>query len=209
MSLTGATAELFELPRARPAPGDRRPPTDRRGTDRADRADRAAGGAPTSPTPLRAVADDTTWGRGDGSSAAAPAAGPDAARVVAPPPSRAVVTLLEAARDELRAAQDARQPAERFRSAHLGALRAAAAVLALRARSRRTSRPTDAWTLLSSVAPEYAEWAAFFAAHSSTRSAVDAGVRGRVSQRDADDMVRQADLFLALVTRTVAGRARA
>jgi hypothetical protein len=30
-----------------------------------------------------------------------------------------------------------------------------------------------------------------------------------VSQRDADDMVRQADLFLALVTRTVAGRGRA
>jgi hypothetical protein len=29
-----------------------------------------------------------------------------------------------------------------------------------------------------------------------------------VSQRDADDMVRQADLFLALVTRTVAGRGR-
>jgi len=26
-----------------------------------------------------------------------------------------------------------------------------------------------------------------------------------VGQRDADDMVRQADLFLALVTRTVAG----
>lgn len=126
----------------------------------------------------------------------------------APPPSRTVVQLLGAARDELRAAQAADEPAERFRSAHLGALRAAAAVLALRARSKRASRPTDAWTLLASVAPEYGEWAAFFAAHSATRSAVEAGVRGRVSQRDADDMVRQADLFLALVTRTVAGRAR-
>lgn len=123
-----------------------------------------------------------------------------------PPPSRTVVQLLGAAHDELRRAQTEDDPAERFRSAHLGALRAAAAVLALRARARRTSRPTDAWTLLSSVAPEYGEWAAFFAAHSATRSAVEAGVRGRVSQRDADDMVRQADLFLALVTRTVAGR---
>jgi hypothetical protein len=125
-----------------------------------------------------------------------------------PPPSRTVVQLLGAARDELRTAQAEGDPAERFRSAHLGALRAAAAVLALRARSRRSSRPTDAWTLLASVAPEYGEWAAFFAAHSATRSAVEAGVRGRVSQRDADDMVRQADLFLALVTRTVAGRGR-
>lgn len=123
-----------------------------------------------------------------------------------PPPSRTVVQLLGAAHDELRVAQAESDPGERFRSAHLGALRAAAAVLALRARSRRTSRPTDAWTLLASVAPEYGEWAAFFAAHSATRSAVEAGVRGRVSQRDADDMVRQADLFLALITRTVAGR---
>jgi hypothetical protein len=124
----------------------------------------------------------------------------------APPPSRTVVQLLGAAHDELRVAQAEPEPAERFRSAHLGALRAAAAVLAMRARSRRTSRPTDAWTLLASVAPEYGEWAAFFAAHSATRSAVEAGVRGRVSQRDADDMVRQADLFLGLVTRTVASR---
>lgn len=129
-------------------------------------------------------------------------------RPPSPPRSRSVVQLLGASRDELRAAQEAADPAERFRAAHLGALRAAAAVLALRARPRRGARPTDAWSLLASVAPEYAEWAAFFSAHSETRSAVDAGVRGRVSQRDADDMVRQADMFLALVTRTVAGRDR-
>jgi SAV_6107-like HEPN len=123
-----------------------------------------------------------------------------------PPQSRSVVTLLESAQDGLREAQQADTPAERFRLAHLSALRSAAAVLAARARTRRSARPTDAWTLLASVAPEYAEWAAFFAAHSAMRSAVEAGARSRVGQRDADDMVRQADLFLALVTRTVAGR---
>jgi hypothetical protein len=117
-----------------------------------------------------------------------------------------VVTLLGAARDGLREAQSADTAAERFRLAHLSALRSAAAVLAARARTKRSGRPTDAWTLLASVAPEYGEWAAFFAANSATRSAVEAGARSRVSQRDADDMVRQADLFLALVTRTVAGR---
>ncbi|HEY2222497.1 SAV_6107 family HEPN domain-containing protein [Actinomycetospora sp.] len=132
-----------------------------------------------------------------------PAAGP---RPPGPPPSRSVVTLLGAARDGLREAQAAETSAERFRLAHLSALRSAAAVLAARARTRRSGRPTDAWTLLASVAPEYGEWAAFFAAHSATRSAVEAGARSRVSQRDADDMVREADLFLALVTRTVAGR---
>ncbi|MHC1561700.1 SAV_6107 family HEPN domain-containing protein [Actinomycetospora sp. C-140] len=152
--------------------------------------------SPIPPAPSRSAT------RGATARAEAPAAPPS------PPPSRTVVQLLGAARDELRAAQEEDDPAERFRSAHLGALRAAAAVLALRARAKRSSRPTDAWTLLASVAPEYGEWAAFFAAHSATRSAVEAGVRGRVSQRDADDMVRQADLFLALVTRTVAGRTR-
>ncbi|MEJ2861851.1 SAV_6107 family HEPN domain-containing protein [Actinomycetospora flava] len=149
----------------------------------------------------RPVRSATRGATGRSAESAAPAPPP-------PPPSRTVVQLLGAARDELRAAQAADDPADRFCSAHLGALRAAAAVLALRARSKRASRPTDAWTLLASVAPEYGEWAAFFAAHSATRSAVEAGVRGRVSQRDADDMVRQADLFLALVTRTVAGRGR-
>jgi hypothetical protein len=161
---------------------------------RAPSVPRPSGSAPSAP------ARSAT--RGAATRAATPAAPPS------PPPSRTVVQLLGAARDELRAAQAEGDPAERFRSAHLGALRAAAAVLALRARARRSSRPTDAWTLLASVTPEYGEWAAFFAAHSATRSAVEAGVRGRVSQRDADDMVRQADMFLALVTRTVAGRTR-
>lgn len=128
-----------------------------------------------------------------------------APRPPAPPPSRSVVSLLGSAREGLREAQGAATPAERFRLAHLAALRSAAAVLAVRATARRSSRPTDAWTLLTSVAPEYGEWAAFFAAHSSTRSAVEAGATRLVGQRDADDMVRQADLFLALVTRTVAG----
>ena len=157
--------------------------------------------------PVRSATRGAT-GLSTGSTGSTGPAGSTVPAAPPPPPSRTVVQLLGAARDELRAAQAADEASERFRSAHLGALRAAAAVLALRARSKRASRPTDAWTLLASVAPEYGEWAAFFAAHSATRSAVEAGVRGRVSQRDADDMVRQADLFLALVTRTVAGRTR-
>ena len=141
---------------------------------------------------------------------AAPARDPGPGRRAGhhPPAPRSVVTLLSASREELRAAQAAGTAAERFRSAHLAALRAAAAVLAVRARARRSSRPSDAWTLLAAVAPEYGEWAAFFAAHSAARSAVEAGVRGRVGQRDADDMVRQADHFLALVTRTVVSAGR-
>jgi hypothetical protein len=167
-----------------------------------DRTDGSAGlfdtGLAHAPAPRPAHRGRSAGGRRPGG----PSAGP---RPPGPPPSRSVVALLGAARDGLREAQAADTPAERFRLAHLSALRSAAAVLAARARTKRSGRPTDAWTLLASVAPEYGEWAAFFAANSATRSAVEAGARSRVSQRDADDMVRQADLFLALVTRTVAG----
>jgi HEPN superfamily protein len=54
------------------------------------------------------------------------------------------------------------------------------------------------WVLLATVAPELAEWSAFFAATAATRSAVEAGVRRLVTSRDADDLVRQAGEFLTL-----------
>ena len=89
---------------------------------------------------------------------------------------------------------------ERFRLAHLAALRIAAAVLAERGRpaaARRRLLPV--WVLLDSVAPEYADWAAYFAAGAAARAAVEAGSRTAVSARQADDQVRAASEFLALV----------
>ena len=68
--------------------------------------------------------------------------------------------------------------AERYAAAHLAALRAAAAVLAARARpagARR--RPASVWVLLPAVAPELAEWSAFFAAGATKRAAAEAGLR--------------------------------
>jgi hypothetical protein len=121
-------------------------------------------------------------------------------------PSRPVVrlpaeTLLRLARHGLREAADATTSAERYAAAHLAALRAAAAVLACRARpvSGRRSRPTSAWVLLSGVAPEMAEWADFFAAGARKRSAAEAGVAGVVTPREADDLLRDAEQFLLLV----------
>ena len=120
------------------------------------------------------------------------------------PPS--VRALLEQARQGLVDAEYATRPAERYALAHLAALRAAAAILAVRARPRRRARPISAWTLLTTVAPELAEWCAFFAAASAIRAAVEAGVSRLVTNRDADDMVRQASQFLTLaqlsITRT-------
>jgi hypothetical protein len=111
--------------------------------------------------------------------------------------------LLDEARQGLLDAEYATHPAERYVQAHLAALRAAAAVLAARTRPRRRAQPTSAWTLLTTVAPELAEWAAFFAATSATRAAAQAGVHHLVTDREADDMVRQAAQFLILAQRSV------
>lgn len=93
-------------------------------------------------------------------------------------------------------------PADRYAIAHLAALRGAAAVLAARARPTR-GRQGSAWTLMTRVAPEFAEWAAFFAAGSAKRQAVQAGLPAGVTAREADDLVRQVALFLSLVGETI------
>lgn len=115
----------------------------------------------------------------------------------APLPRTAYDLMADAGRALGRAIR-AQAPAERFAAAHLAALRGAAAVLAARARPRRSARG-NAWDLLPRVAPDLAEWATFFAAGSATRQAAQAGLSVRLSAREADDMVRQAAAFLDLV----------
>jgi hypothetical protein len=99
--------------------------------------------------------------------------------------------------------------ARRFADAYLAALRGAAALLAMRGRPHRArSRPMSVWTLLSSVAPELREWAAFFASCSATRASVQAGLTRAVSARSADDLVRQSGQFIELVSRLIRGADR-
>jgi hypothetical protein len=93
-------------------------------------------------------------------------------------------------------------PGQRYATAHLAALRAAAAVLAARARpavGARRRRSTSVWVLLAQVAPEMGEWAAFFAAGAAKRAAAEAGIARVVTPREADDLLRDAERFLALV----------
>ncbi|MCI0687585.1 MAG: hypothetical protein L0Y54_10165 [Sporichthyaceae bacterium] len=92
------------------------------------------------------------------------------------------------------------QPGRRYAAAHLAALRCAAAVLAVRARptDRRSQPIRSAWVLLSRVAPELAEWAAFFASGAGKRAAAEAGLPHAVSQRDADDLIRAVLAFRSL-----------
>jgi hypothetical protein len=121
----------------------------------------------------------------------------------------AAVDLLAQARHGLLEAATLSRAAERYATAHLAALRAAAAVLAARTHpdsaraSRRRSGPRSAWELLARVAPELAEWAAFFAAGAGKRAAAEAGATSAVSDREADDLLRDVETFLALAATTL------
>jgi SAV_6107-like HEPN len=91
----------------------------------------------------------------------------------------------------------------RYACAHVAALRAAAALLAARAQPapvrRRRSPQKNAWVLLAEVAPELVEWAGFFASGAAKRAAAEAGSTRAVSEREADDLVRDADRFLGVI----------
>lgn len=114
--------------------------------------------------------------------------------------------LVRQARAGVAEAQAEQDAAQRFATAYLAALRAAAAMLALRGRPHRgRARPTSAWVLLAKLAPELAEWAAFFASCSGTRAAIQAGVTRNVSHRAADDLVRQTAQFTDLVAEAITG----
>lgn len=110
------------------------------------------------------------------------------------------MALLRQAAAGLEQAAHAPAPTVRFAHARLAALRAAAAVLAMRATSRRGPRgpgTSSVWTLLAEVAPELGEWSAFFAAASLTRS---------ITVRQADDLLRQSEQFIGLAHRAALAR---
>lgn len=111
------------------------------------------------------------------------------------------LALLESARYGLAAAEGEVSAGARYVSAHLAALRAAAAVVAARAdpgTSTRRRKPLSVWELLPKVEPALSEWAAFFAAGAAKRAAAEAGLPRAVSQREADELLRDAETFLSL-----------
>jgi len=103
-------------------------------------------------------------------------------------------------------------PAGRYLAAHLAAMRTAVTVLAVMARPRRSSGgrsgggggPADVWQVLARTAPEYGEWAAFFAAGRQKWLLVQSGAYTLVSEREADDLLRDAQDFYDLVSRRLA-----
>jgi thioredoxin-like negative regulator of GroEL len=122
---------------------------------------------------------------------------------VSPAAAGAASRELARARGALAEAMETNDHLIRYSSAHVAALRVAAAVLAVRARPvrsgarRRVQR--NAWVLLAEVAPEFGEWATFFAAGASQRAAAEAGLERAVTTREADDLVRAVETFYDLV----------
>lgn len=114
-------------------------------------------------------------------------------------------SYLVRAAESLSEAMAASDVPTRYACAHVAALRAAAALLAARAHPvpARRRPQKNAWVLLTEVAPELAEWAAFFAAGAGKRAAAEAGSTRAVTGREADDLVRDADRFLGVVERTL------
>lgn len=114
---------------------------------------------------------------------------------------RPALELLHCAQGSLQEAMAAHTPHERYAAAHLGALRAAAAVLAARAQvalnptGPRRQRIRSAWEVLTEVAPEFGEWAIFFAAGAQKRASAQAGIPC-VTSREADDLVRDSQRFI-------------
>ena len=117
----------------------------------------------------------------------------------------AALALLRSARSGLAEADGESDPGMRYISAHLAALRAAAAIVAARGEpgSKRRRRPRPVWELLPEVEPALASWAAYFAAGAAKRAAAEAGLPRAATAREAEDLLRDAGTFLTVAERAL------
>lgn len=111
----------------------------------------------------------------------------------------AVAGLLESAVRDLSDASASPDPGERYVYAHLAALRAAAALVAVRSRQERLPRPDrlrSVWELLARTAPEFASQASVLAVAAHKREAAEAGLPHAVTSQEADVLLGEAKVLL-------------
>ncbi|PRY17521.1 SAV_6107 family HEPN domain-containing protein [Kineococcus rhizosphaerae] len=126
----------------------------------------------------------------------------DAPTGVPRPLTTAALDLLARCEDELLTALRSDDVAERYVHAHLAALRAGAALVAVHGRpaqGRRSGGPRSVWEMLPAIDPALQGWADRFAATASVRSAVEAGRVGAVDEAAAEDLLADAERFHRLV----------
>jgi hypothetical protein len=109
-------------------------------------------------------------------------------------------TLISRAFHDLEKADSADTSIARYIAAHLAAVRAAGAVISARLspEQARMRRPSSMWDLLPRVAPELAEWAAYFNEGTPTRARAERGQCNAVNAQQAEEMLANAREFAAL-----------
>ncbi|MDV7244177.1 MULTISPECIES: SAV_6107 family HEPN domain-containing protein [Rhodococcus] len=117
------------------------------------------------------------------------------------PASRRAASLLDRADALLSQSVGADSPADRFHSAYLAALRGAGAVLAAADGSPggRRTRTRNAWVLMADAASDFGAWADYFAGHSATRAAIEAGMSRTLTDLEADEFFVEVGRFLQAV----------
>lgn len=105
--------------------------------------------------------------------------------------------LVRRSRLELDAALAGADPQMRFLHAHMAAIRAAAAVLALGAGSpRRRRRVVSVWEQLAEAGEPWQTWASLFAAGAPVRAAIESGRAADLPGAAADAAVSAVEGFL-------------
>lgn len=111
----------------------------------------------------------------------------------------AALSLLMRAEVGLLEANGESTPTARFVGAHRTALRAAAAVLAVRGRPRRGAGVLNTWAVLPKVAPELAPWCPIFEASAPIRHALETGARDQVADPAAEQLLIDTEHFVDAV----------
>lgn len=113
------------------------------------------------------------------------------------PLTRAALDLLERSEAELTAAALSQDPADRYVHAHLAALRAGSALVAVHGRPAGPRRTVlrSVWDMLPLLDDSLTDRAAEFAATAARRSAVEAGRTQVVDAADADALLTDAEDF--------------
>ncbi|QCB51471.1 hypothetical protein E5720_19670 [Rhodococcus sp. PAMC28707] len=88
---------------------------------------------------------------------------------------------------------------EMFLDCYIAALRGAAAVLEATPIAASRVRSRSAWVLMAKAAPALDSWAEYFSGFSTTRAAVQAGLRRSIDENDADEFYREVGRFLQVV----------
>lgn len=101
----------------------------------------------------------------------------------------------------MRTSDPASHPADRYVHSHRQAEQIALKVISASPRQFRGRH--DVWDLLGLVAPALGEWATFFGYLSTRVEVAAAGEHAIISEREADDLVRDLERFTADAARRV------